>query len=504
MAPITNTLDRRKTKPPIAAFSTQNLQTADSRKIKRMFSRATAFLAALFLFFGALSAPQSAHAQTAPPRAATAGASSVVGVPAPITATTYLVMDLDSGRVLDARDPDKRMFPASTTKLMTCLLATEKGKLTDIIRASPAAAATGESGIGLLAGENQTLADLLRAAMIRSANDACVDIAEGVGGSQAKFVAMMNARAKQLGARNTHFVNPHGLHNPNHFTTARDLALIGQAVTRVDFLNQTARRKTAEIGGNWKIGPKRLLLNRNKLLWRWDKCDGLKTGYTKQAGNCLVATATMPDPTTGKPWRLIAVTMKSHPGSSFSDGERLLEHAFATYRPQQVGADGKAMWKGQVKGGAFPLEAVTVGQVRLPLRAHEAESLNERLELRDLQAPIEKGARVGDAVFWAGGKPIARLPLVASSEVPETLLAKTVPSVGQRMSLLRPWQRWGALFLVGAGVLALLSIIVARRRALQRKRRKRARPVEAFERVNISRAAPQNEGTRRPPSPPQR
>ena len=239
-----------------------------------MFSRATAFLAALFLFSGAPNALQLARAQTAPPTPATSGGLKVSAVPAPITAETYFVMDLDSGRVLDARNPDKRMFPASTTKLMTCLLATENGKLTDIIRASPAAATTGESGIGLIAGENQTLADLLRAAMIRSANDACVDIAEGVGGSQTKFVAMMNARARQLGARNTHFVNPHGLHNPNHFTTARDLALIGQAVTRVDFLNQTARTKTEEIGGNYKIGPKRLILNRNKLLWRWDKCDG--------------------------------------------------------------------------------------------------------------------------------------------------------------------------------------------------------------------------------------
>ena len=468
-----------------------------------MISRAPSFLAALFLFSSALCAAPLARAQAAPTPATPKARPDVAGVAAPITATTYIVMDLDSGRVLDARDPDKRMFPASTTKLMTCLLATEKGKLTDIIRASPAAAATGESGIGLLAGENQTLADLIRAALIHSANDACVDIAEGVGGTLAKFVAMMNARAKELGAKNTHFVNPHGLHDPNHYTTARDLALIGQAVTRVDFLDQVAKQKTAEIGGNYKIGAKRLILNRNKLLWRWAACDGLKTGYTRQAGNCLVATATMPDPATGKPWRLISVTMKSHPGSSFSDGERLLERAFAAYRPQQVGADGKALWTGQIKGGAFPLEAVTVGQARLPLRNREADSLQERLQMRDLRAPIKKGARVGDAVFWADGKPIARLPLVAASEVPESLLAKTVPSLGQRVGLPGSWKRWGALFLSGLGVL-LLAAIVARRRAVVRRRRKRARPIEAFERVNVPRAVassvPQNEGNRRPPN----
>ena len=456
-----------------------NHEFSSFRKIKGMISRVPSFLAAFFVFSSAPFVMPLAWAQPAP----TAATSGVAAVPAPITAVSYVVMDLDSGRILEAREPDKRMFPASTTKTMTCLLATEKGKLTDIFRASPAAAATGEAGIGLIAGENQTLADLLRAAMIRSANDACVDIAEGIGGTQAKFVAMMNARAKELGAKNTHFVNPHGLHNPNHFTTARDLALIAQAVTHVDFLNKIARQKTAEIGGNYKIGPKRLILNRNKLLWRWNACDGLKTGYTKQAGNCLVATATMPDPTTGKPWRLLAVTMKSHPGSSFSDGEHLLEAAFKKYRPQQVGTDGATMWKGQIKGGAFPLEAVTVGQARLPLRDNEAESLNERLEMRDLRAPIKKGERVGDAVFWAGGKPIVRLPLVAAGAVPETLLAQTVPPVGQRVSLWSPAKRWGGLLALGLGTLLAAFFVAARRRAL--RRRKRARPVEAFERANV-------------------
>lgn len=472
-----------------------------------MISRAAFLLAALLVFSSAPTIAPSVCAQTAPaPTAATPGAPALPGVPAPISAVTYVVMDLDSGRILDARDPDRRMFPASTTKTMTCLLATEKGKLTDILRASPRAAATGESGIGLISGENQTLADLLRAAMIRSANDACVDIAEGVGGSQEKFVAMMNVRAKELGAKNTHFVNPHGLHDPNHFTTARDLALIGQAVTRVDFLNQIAKQKTAEIGGNYKIGAKRLLLNRNKLLWSWAACDGLKTGYTKQAGNCLVATATMPDPTTGKPWRLLAVTLKSHPGSSFSDGEQLLLRAFKKYRPQQVGTDGASMWKGQIKGGAFPLEAVTVGQARLPLRDREAESLNERLEMRDLEAPIARGDRVGDAVFWANGKPIVRLPLVAASDVPETLLAKTLPVVGQRVSLWSSWQRYGSLFLLGVGVLLVLAFVAARRRAARRRKRKRARPVESFERISVpnANAAPmvtQSQTVRRRPPP---
>lgn len=463
-----------------------------------MISRVAPIFAASLLISSAFCAAPAAVAQgvAQQPKAAVAALPGAVplATPAPITAVGYLVMDLDSGRVLDARNPDKRLFPASTTKLMTCLVATEKGDLNQIIRASPAAAATGESGIGLLSGENHTLKELLQAALVHSANDSCVDIAEGISGTQTKFVALMNAKAKKLGAKNTHFANPHGLHDPNHYTTPRDLALIAQAVTHVPILNEIADEKTVTIGGNWKIGPTRLMLNRNKLLWRWDKCDGLKTGYTRQAGNCLVATATMPDPTTGKPWRLLSVTMKSTPGHSFDDGETLLKRAFAKYRPQQVGKDGAQMWQGQIAGGAFPLEAVTVGQARLPLRDREASSLKEKLEMPNLKAPIEKGARVGDAVFWADGKPIARFPLVAAGAVPETLLAKTVPAVGQRISFWSPIKRYGALFLVGAGTLLTLALIAARRRAVLRRRRKRARAAQTLEVVNLPR-----EDSYRPP-----
>ena len=464
-------------------------------KLKAMISCVAPVFAAFLLISSAFCAAPIAVARDSAqqPKAAVAALPGAplnappLATPAPITAVGYVVMDLDSGRVLDARNPDKRLFPASTTKLMTCLVATEKGDLNQIIRASARAAATGESGIGLLAGENHTLKELLEAALVHSANDSCVDMAEGISGTQDKFVALMNAKAKQLGAHNTHFVNPHGLHEPNHYTTPRDLALIAQAVTHVPVLNEIADEKTVTIGGNAKIGPTRLMLNRNKLLWRWDKCDGLKTGYTKQAGNCLVATATMPDPTTGKPWRLLAVTMKSTPGHSFEDGETLLKRAFKTYRPQQVGKHGASMWQGQIAGGAFPLEAVTVGQARLPLRDKEAASLKEKLEMPDLKAPIAKGARVGNAVFWAEGKPIARFPLIAASAVPETLLAKTVPGFGQRIGFWSPIKRYGTLFLLGAGTLLMLALIIARRRAVLRRRRKRARAAQTLEVANLPR-----------------
>ena len=445
------------------------------------------------LFFAALGLLRvPAGAQTVPAQRAAVAAKPAAApakpAPAPpLTAQAFIVMDLDSGRVLRARNPDQRLFPASTTKMMTCLIATERGNLNQIIRASPAAAATGESGIGLLAGENHTLRELLEAAMVRSANDGCVAIAEGIAQTQPKFVALMNARAKALGCKNTHFANPHGLHDPNHFTTARDLALIGRAVTKVKVLNEIARMKTATISGNYKIGPTRLLLNRNRMLWRWPACDGLKTGYTRQAGNCLVGTATMPDPTTGKPWRLLCVTLKSKGGFSYPENQRLLENAFKTYVPQQVGEGSAAGWNGPVEGGAFPLRAVTVGAARLPLLASEKATLKERIEMKSLQAPIAKGQRVGDAVFYARGKPIVRLPLVAAAAVPQTMLARTVPAVGKPVSLWAPWQRYGAAISLGLAAIAGLLLLAARRRRLRRARRK-GRPAGSFEAATLPKA----------------
>jgi D-alanyl-D-alanine carboxypeptidase (penicillin-binding protein 5/6) len=399
------------------------------------------------------------------------------------TAAAYVVMDIDSGRVLDSRNPDTKLFPASTTKILTSLVAFERGNLNQIIRASKLAADTGESGIDLLEGENHTLRDLLRAAMIRSANDACVSIAEGVSGSQGQFMAQMNARAKQLGARNTNFVNPHGLHDPNHFTTARDLAIISRAGAQVPFLNQIAREKTAEMRGNWRVGPKRLLINRNKLLWRWPACDGFKTGYTRQAGNCLVSTATQIDPATGKPWRLLCVTLKSRAGFSYPDSQGLLQRAFASFRPEIVAPPEQVLYSGSIRGGAFPLEAFSTNGVRLPLAPRESRTLERRIELLPLKAPLQKGQRVGNAVYLALGKPIVRVPLLARDEVPQTLLARAVPSIGERVSTWHP----AARFAIWGVFCALFALVLLRRRAAANRRRKRraARSPRPFEPVAL-------------------
>ena len=408
----------------------------------------TRFLLAFLLLF-----PLIVRAQTPVP----------VATPARPTAAASFVLDLDSMRVLSAKNPNLRMFPASTTKIMTCLVALERGNLNQIIRASKTAANTGESGIYLLEGENHTLRELVQAAMIHSANDACVAIAEGVGGSQARFIGWMNQKARELGCRDTRFVNPHGLHDPNHYTTAHDLAVISRAALKIPFMSEVAREKTATIGGNWKIGPTRVLLNKNKLLFRWNASDGLKTGYTRQAGNCLVASATQINPQNVKPWRLLAVTLKSTPGQSFSDCQFLLQRAFADYQPQIVARRGQIAREASVKGGAFALEATPARDVALPLRASERQTLSPRIALFPLTAPLKKGQIVGQIEYFTRqngqSQRIAATALVARDAVPQTLLARAIPPVGNRVGAFSPAARilFLGLFCLGAASLLLLK-----------------------------------------------
>jgi len=170
-----------------------------------------------------------------------------------VQAQAYILVDVSSGRVLAQRNADARMFPASTTKTMTALVALKHGNLDSVVSIGPNPASTGEQSVYLLEGEQFRLRDLVRAAMIKSANDSCVAIAEGVAGTVPQFVDLMNKEAKKVGARHTHFVNPHGLHDPNHYTTARDLSLIARAAMEYPFFNRTIRTRETTIHGNAKI-----------------------------------------------------------------------------------------------------------------------------------------------------------------------------------------------------------------------------------------------------------
>ena len=244
-------------------------------------------------------------------------------------AASVILVDANSGMVLFERDPDAPRPPASVTKILTALIVLERGRLNDTVVVSQTAAQTGGHRLGLRAGQRITLGDLLAAVLIRSANDAAVAAAEHVGGSLAGFAALMNETAKDLGMANSRFANPHGLDEPFHFTTARDMATL----TRVALENPRfaelvrARQATLTI---WKPGRRnlvpqnRIVLSHNRLLGQVAGADGVKTGYTDSAGRCLVASASRGT------HRMIAVLLNDP--QRWTDAAALLEYGFGSVR----------------------------------------------------------------------------------------------------------------------------------------------------------------------------
>lgn len=242
-----------------------------------------------------------------------------------VTAAAALLVDGD-GAVLWQRHARRRMAPASTTKIMTAVLALELGRLDDLVVVSRRAATGRGSRLGLRERERYRLEDLLVGMLVRSGNDAAVAVAEHIAGTVEGFVRLMNEKAAGLGAKDTHFVTPHGLDRPGHYTTAADMALMAHhAMAHPAFAEIVGSRErvVAPEGGN---GREKLLRNTNKLLWRYAWADGVKTGTTPRAGRCLIASATRDG------HRLIAVVFRS--ANRWQDAVRLLNYGFARTRGQ--------------------------------------------------------------------------------------------------------------------------------------------------------------------------
>jgi len=385
----------------------------------------------------------------------------------PVGAGAWVVMDADSGRVLAGRNVDHKMFPASTTKTMTGLLAVESNRLNEVVTISANPPQVGESSVHLLQNEKFRLHDLLRAAMIKSANDSCVAIAEAVSGSEKSFVALMNRRARELGARNTHFANPHGLHDAGHFTTARDLALIARAAMRLPAFEAVARARESSIHGNWKIGPERPLYNRNRLLFRWAQCDGVKTGYTRQAGKCLIASATRRDPRTGRSWRLIAVVLKSR--DTYSDAYNALVHAgFKRFEPRVVLQKTRDLQPPPLPDGR-QLQVRVPRNLSVPLAAGEKPVLKYALlSGPEAKREVRQGQRVGSVEVHVASGRVASLPVYASQYSSVPILARLSPSAPPARSF------WG-WFLLGLGALFAVAAVRPRRRR-RRSGARRPRP----------------------------
>lgn len=330
------------------------------------------------------------------------------------SATSAILMDVDSGRVLYEQNADARMLIASTTKIMTALVAIREGNFSDIVTVSREAAYTEGSSMYLKEGEQLTLETLLYGLMLCSGNDAAVAIAEHVGGSVEGFVKLMNQTAQDLGMKDSSFANPNGLDDEKHYSTARDMALLARAAVNNETLVRIASTRTITIGG-------RTMANHNKLLAYVDGCIGLKTGYTRAAGRTLVSCAQR----NGQ--RLVAVTLQD--GNDWADHQSLLEYGFSAYPAKRAATLGRTVELADIAGGM---------QEKVPLVAADSfawplgpgERLDTSVELfHTLAAPVTAGTKAGQAVFSLDGKEVGRVDLLCG----ETVL----PSVTSALSVLK-------------------------------------------------------------------
>ncbi|MCL5677427.1 MAG: D-alanyl-D-alanine carboxypeptidase [Firmicutes bacterium] len=341
--------------------------------------------------------------------------------PPRILADAALLMDGRTGKVLLDKNGRRKMAPASTTKVMTAIVAIEQGNLGDVVEVSRRAASLPGSTMGLRAGTHYTLRELLDGLLLRSGNDAAVAIAEHVAGTVDDFVAKMNEKAIDIGAVSTHFTNPHGLDNPDHYTTVEDMALMTRYAMKLPLFAEIVSSKERSVEPEDKKGEQ-LLRNTNKLLWLYSWADGVKTGTTGRAGRCLVASATRDGQ------RLIAVVFRS--SDRWQDAIRLLEFGYKNFATVVVAGVGAKMETVRVRGGESDRLVLELGEelaVVLPRQAGEVPAVEMQVEVdRVLKAPLYRGQLVGMVYALSNGRVVGHAPLVAADSVPR-------------------WTPWGAL-----------------------------------------------------------
>ena len=380
--------------------------------------------------------------------------------PSAVGAQSAIAIDAASGKVLWSKNPDAPRYPASTTKIMTGLLLAERMKPEDTVTAPWDVALVRESSMHLRPFEKLKAKDMLAALMLRSANDGCYAVAIQLAGSVAKFSDMMNARAKAIGCTGTHFHNPNGLNDPQHFTTARDLALIGREAMKNPLFAQTVGTYKTKIERSINTKDE-WMVNHNKRLPKDPTCDGIKTGWTIPAGRCFVGS------TTRDGWRAITVVLKATDWQK--DTADLTDWVYSRYGRRDRFEAGETMAEAPVAGGTASTVAVAPERpaYNLVLRGSAPDVSKHAILLDEgLQAPIARGGRVGELVLTDAEGFEQRVPLLAQTDVPAapTVLAQVAPKGGTGSGLLIGGAMFGGLVLLkGRSKRRMVTRVVGKR-----------------------------------------
>lgn len=326
-----------------------------------------------------------------------------------LTARSAIVMDAATGQVLYERDIDTRRYPASTTKMMTLIVALEHGKLDDIVTVGKNAEGVEGSTLWLVQGDKIPLGELLAGMMMHSGNDATVAVAEHIAGSVPDFVEMMNEKATEIGAYNTHFVNPNGLPDEKHYTTAFDLAKIAAYGYSLPHFEEIVSKQ--ETIYDWVKDPAKKLRNENQMLWLYRGANGVKTGYTEAAGRCLVSAARRDG------MQLVAVVLDSY--YMWNDSIALLDYGFHSVQPKTLVKKGEVVTKVDVADGRHDeVELIAAESLVVAEKNGESAKVEKKVEVpNDVAAPIKKGDVIGKVVCYYDGKRQGSINLLAAQDV---------------------------------------------------------------------------------------
>ena len=335
-----------------------------------------------------------------------------------MTATSAVVIEAKTGHIIYQRGAHRKMFPASTTKMMTLITALEYGNLDEIVTVSNNASGAEGSTLWLEVGEKIPLGDLLSGMMMISGNDAAIAIAEHVDGSVPKFAAHMTKRAKELGAKDTNFTNANGLPDENHYTTAYDLAILAAYGYSLDHFEEIV--STKEKIFPWVHDPAHLLRNENQMLWLYQGGNGVKTGYTDAAGRCLISASNR------NGVQLIAVVLDSV--YMWNDSIALLDYGFSKVENSTLIRSNETVDNVPIiSGRKHTMPVKTTDEIVMPVFKDDNEAYKINYDIPSfLRAPIKKGDTVGKVRVLCDGQEVAETNVVATSDVEQKSFFKMI------------------------------------------------------------------------------
>ena len=354
-----------------------------------------------------------------------------------ISSESAVLIEIESGEILYEKNSDRPMFPASTTKIMTALLTLENLNLSDKITVPEDMGPADGSAMYLLPGETFSVRELLDGLLVKSANDAAVLLARTISGDTDKFAILMNQRAKEIGCKNTHFANPNGLHNPNHTISAYDMALIAREAMKNEILKSIVSQVNVTLNETAQPPEKRYFRNTNRFLWseskiilnneyipiKYDVVDGIKTGYTGEAGNCLVSSGEK------NGIRVISVIFKSQGYEVYRDSRILLDYGFDNFEKKALISKNTVLGTHPIKYSAQgSLEYGTKNDYIIPYIKSKLPVYNTKIVINDINLPIVKDDLVGKIII-SNDKVTKELNLYAMNHVESVFSLSNIKNI---------------------------------------------------------------------------